>query len=271
MNTTHPRLATILPAIAAEIDVQRPMLSPLFATFIGVQIAEDTHTVWLHTADEATHSFLSIPTQIEGVRAAFSKLGFPNYHVNIYPVTWSDTSETSAPADKPQKRTANALTFMERDALRQWMQQSDNTHLVAHESDTHAAAEATRYFSQLTKPATTEGGDGEPAFPGLTITPANIASMRKLLGIEKVKPEKPQPLTLPEGVTLAGLQQEIAKLNAAQIEQGIQLTELQVEATSMKATIAELHGQLTTVIDYLRENSHILTAMPSIPSGQSSQ
>lgn len=238
MNT-HPRLATILPAIAAEIDVERPMLSPLFATSIGVQIAEDTHTVWLHCADESTHSFLSIPTQIEGVRAAFANHGFRDYHINIHPVTWSDTSETSAPSDKPQKRTSNALTFLERQALQQWMQQPDNTYLVAHESDADAARQATK--------------DLDPTH----ITVANIASMRKLLGIEKIKPEKPQSPQLPEGVTLASLQSWID-------QHCDELAELRVEATGMKATIAELHDRLKTLITLKNYNADPACCIPPL-------
>ena len=71
--------------------------------------------------------------------------------------------------------SVNTLTFTERAALQAWMNQPANTEFVANEADTQAAANA-----QLDL--------------GFDITPGNIGSMRKILGIEKVKPLKPAPV-----------------------------------------------------------------------------
>lgn len=252
MNTT---LAQAFPHIAAQIDAERVLLVR--------PIAEHTTCEWsekeiiLHCDDDATYQLLTTPSQAAYLRSTFS---LPIHAMRKLPNTAEPQvnqppTENSKP--KTTKRTANALTFMERDALRQWMQQPDNIHLVAHESDTHAASEASRHFSQLTKPATTEGGDSEPAFPGLTITPANIASMRKLLGIEKVKPEKPQPLQLPEGLSLVDLQ---ARVQAHEER----LDAMHVQATGMKATIAELHDRLKTLITLKNYNADPACCIPPL-------
>ena len=70
------------------------------------------------------------------------------------------------------------------------MSQPANTAGVANEADTQAAANA-----QLDL--------------GFDITAGNIASMRKLLGIEKIKPTKPTPAVPPHDIDLVALHAKV--------------------------------------------------------------
>jgi hypothetical protein len=263
MNTT---LAQAFPAIAAQIDAERVLLTR--------PIAEHTTCEWsdkeilLHCEDDSTYQLLTTPSQASYLRTAFS---LPIYAMRQLPAPAKDPSDPSPssdlPSTEPKRRTANALNFLERDALRHWMLEPMSTHLVAHGSDTEAATQASIAL--------------ENAFAGLVITPGNIASMRKLLGIEKIKPEKPQPAQLPDGLTLAELQQQILTLQtnhaitesatqANQLDHARQLDLHAARATGMDATIAELHDRLRVVIAYLGEHSHIAIPPLSPLSSQSS-
>jgi len=293
MNTT---LAQAFPAIAAQIDAERVLLTR--------PIAEHTTCEWsdkeilLHCEDDSTYQLLTTPSQSSYLRTAFA---LPIHAMRKLPAPApakdpSDPSPSSdLPTPEPRKRTANALNFLERDALRHWMLEPESTHLVAHGSDTEAATQASIAL--------------ENAFTGLVITPGNVASMRKLLGIEKIKPEKPQPAQLPDGLTLADLQKQLHTLQtnqsiaeaaqqANQLDQAkrlsdhdsilkdhlellaarrlheggvdIAIDELRVHATGMRATIAELHDRLRVVIDYLGEHSYIAIPPLSPLSSQSS-
>jgi len=228
-------LAQAFPHIAAKIDAERVLLAR--------PIAEHTTCEWsdkeiiLHCDDDATYQLLTTPSQAAYLREAFS---LPIRAMRQLAPDAQPATENSEPSTK-QKRTANTLTFLERQALQTWMSQPATTEFVAHESDTDAARQATK--------------DHRLLFPDLTITPANIASMRKILRIEKVKPEKPAPLQLPDGLTLADLQ---ARLQAHEER----LDDLRVAGQGMTAAIAELHSRLHTLIAL-----HNDTAIPgcSIP------
>lgn len=233
MNTT---LAQAFPHIVAQIDAERVLLAR--------PIAEHTTCDWsekeiiLHCDDDATYQLLTTPSQAAYLRNTFS---LPIHAVRKMPA--AEPPATPPPTENSQpktpKRTANALTFLERQTLQQWMQQPDNTHFVAHESDADAARQATK--------------DLDPTH----ITAANIASMRKLLNIEKFKPEKPQPFQLPEGVSLADLQ---ARVQAHEER----LDAMHVQATGMKATIAELHDRLKTLITLKNYNADPACCIPPL-------
>jgi hypothetical protein len=258
-------LAQAFPAIAAQIDAERVLLTR--------PIAEHTTCEWsdkeilLHCDDDATYQLLTTPSQSSYLRTAFA---LPIHAMRGLPAPEKDPADPSPssdlPSTEPKRRTANALNFLERDALRHWMLEPESTHLVAHGSDTEAATQASIAL--------------ENAFAGLVITPGNIASMRKLLHIEKIKPEKPQPAQLPDGLTLADLQKQLHTLQtnqaitesatqANQLDHAQQLEHLRVHATGMSATIAELHDRLRGVIAYLGEHSYIAIPPLSPLSSQS--
>lgn len=251
MNTTlHPRLSSILPSLAAQIDTERPLLARAFAEFITVEIPADgpEGPIQLHCADKETFDLLQIPSQKAAIQDAFNTHGFLGYTI----LCTKPETQLATGIRRLSKRTANALTFLERDALRQWMQLPDPFHYVAHKSD----ADAARFASGALSP--------------LTITSGNIASMRKLLGIEKVKPEKPQPAQLPDGLTLSDLQ---SRLQAHEER----LDDLRVQGTGMQATLADFHRCLSVIVAHINTSVTPLDPvrgpgwMPSSPSGQSSQ
>lgn len=167
---------TAFPKLAALIDAERPLISAALLDIRVTQIGEST----LHADVTTEHSYdiLTSPAQQTYLNSALSR------HFErsaVFHFTLNLPSEPPpAPANngqppQPPKRTANTLTFTERAALQAWMNQPANTEFVANEADTQAAANA-----QLDL--------------GFDITPGNIGSMRKILGIEKVKPLKPAPV-----------------------------------------------------------------------------
>lgn len=258
-------LAQAFPAIAAQIDAERVLLTR--------PIAEHTTCEWsdkeilLHCDDDATYQLLTTPSQSSYLRTAFA---LPIHAMRKLPAAAGSPDDQPSTKNEEQtpapKRTANALNFLERQALQKWMQEPESTHLVAHGSDAEAATQASIAL--------------ENAFAGLVITPGNIASMRKLLHIEKIKPEKPQPAQLPDGLTLADLQKQLHTLQtnqaitesatqANQLDHAQQLEHLRVHATGMSATIAELHDRLRSVIAYLGEHSYIAILPLSPLSSQS--
>lgn len=228
-------LAQAFPHIAAQIDAERVLLAR--------PIAEHTTCEWsdkeiiLHCDDDATYQLLTTSSQSAYLREAFPLPIHAMRKLPTEPSTKNEEQRTMV------KRTANALTFLERQALQAWMSKPDNTHFVAHESDTDAARQASK--------------DLDP----IHITAANIVSMRKLLGIEKVKPEKPAPLQFPDGLTRADLQ---ARVQAHEER----IDAMHIEATGMKATIAELHDRLQILITLKNYNADPaatiapLTALP---------
>lgn len=234
MNTT---LAQAFPHIAAQIDAERVLLTRPIAEHTTCEWSEKE--ILLLCDDDATYQLLTTPSQAAYLRRTFSLPihAMRNFPMPDAPQVNQPPTENSEP--RTTKRTANALTFHERKALENWMQQPDNTHLVAHESDTDAARQASK--------------DLDP----IHLTAANITSMRKLLGIEKIKPEKPQPLQLPEGLSLADLQ---ARVQAHEER----LDAMHVEATGMKATIAELHDRLKTLITLKNYNADPACCIPPL-------
>ncbi len=237
MNTT-PTLTQAFPAIAARIDADRPILAHAIP-HLRVASIEDNKVV-LVCNDPPTSELLSSSSQGSYFAELFNNhYGRPiTLELNHLPPGCELTEFTGtrvegfnpAPSPTAPKRTSNALTFHERKALESWMQQPDNTHFVANESDADAARQASK------------------ALDPVHVTAANIASMRKLLGIEKIKPEKPAPL--PPELNLSCVQGWIN-------QHSDDLAELRVQATGMKATIAELHNRLKTVIEL-----HNQTATP---------
>lgn len=253
MNTT---LAQAFPHIAAQIDAERVLLTRPIAEHTTCEWSEKE--ILLLCDDDATYQLLTTPSQAAYLRRTFSLPihAMRNFPMPDAPQVNQPPTENSEP--RTTKRTANALTFHERKALENWMQQPDNTHLVAHESDADAARQATKdlqliFHEDPKDPLAAQ----RQTFPDLTITAGNIASMRKLLGIEKVKPQKPQPLQLPEGLSLADLQ---ARVQAHEER----LDAMHVEATGMKATIAELHDRLKTLITLKNYNADPACCIPPL-------
>lgn len=261
-------LVQAFPHIAAQIDAARPILAQAIP-HLHVATIEDNKVV-LVCNDPPTSELLSSSSQGSYFAALFNThFGRPiSLELNHLPpgtqledfiVCKSPPLHPSTTPPASPKRTANALTFRERQALQTWMSQPDNTHFVAHESDTDAARQATQDLRLIVKGV---DGDYKPVFPDLTITPANIGSMRKLLGIEKVKPEKPAPLQLPDGLTLADLQ---ARIQAHEER----LDDLRVQAAGIKDLINMLHKHLKEVIEHvqtLTPGVYTLHALPPLPS-----
>ena len=160
-----------LPNLAAIIDDQRPLISAALLDVFVTAIHEFAISVDVST--QHSYDILSSPAQHEYLNKALSQHWQKEAEFRIY----LNIPPAQAPSPTPAapKRTANTLTFTERANLQHWMGVSENTDYVANESDALAAGKAT--------------GDLK-----MDITAGNIASMRKILGIEKTKPVKPAPL-----------------------------------------------------------------------------
>ncbi len=194
MQPTTP-FTTAFPHLAAQIDDERPLISAALLDLRVIDIGDDTvlaDVITQHSYDilssTSQHSYLNIALSRHWSKAASFTLTL-NIPSNPPPTTAND----SQPPQTSPKRTANTLTFTERAALQDWMNESANTNYVANESDADAARQATKDLALMVKAVAGSEGDCEPAFPGIIITAGNIASMRKILGIEKVKPAKPAP------------------------------------------------------------------------------
>jgi hypothetical protein len=189
-------LATAFPKLAALIDAERPLISAALLDILVTHIGDD------HILAEVTtpHSYdiLTSPSQHDYLNRALSKHWDREASVAL---TLHIPSIPPPPANK-RTRTTNALTFTERATLQYWMQQADNEAYVATESDNAAAIKATQDLAEK----------------AITITAGNIASMRKILGIDKVKPAKPAAEPA-HNIDLAALQAKV-------IEHGIQLDPL---------------------------------------------
>lgn len=103
------------------------------------------------------------------------------------PETQADLIEVVGPAPAP--RTNNTLKLLDRVNLMQWMEIPENRDYIAKESDALAAGKAT----------------GDLKFD---VTPANIGSIRKTLGIEKYK--APAPARAPD-IDLVALAAKVAQ------------------------------------------------------------
>lgn len=169
MNPTP--FATAFPHLAAQIDAERPLISAALIDILVTHIGDD------HILAEVTtpHSYelLTIPSQNEYLHKALSRHWGKDASFSL-----TRHIPSAPPPDIAQsnaKRTANTLTFTERAALQFWMQQEVNEAYVANESDTDAALKATQ----------------DLADKRIVITSGNIAGMRKILRIDKVKKTPP--------------------------------------------------------------------------------
>jgi hypothetical protein len=171
-------LTNALPKLAARIDDERPLISHALLDVIVTEIGDSIVRAEVQT--EHSFEILSMPAQHEYLNNALSRewQKAAGFSITFKPLLkLAPTEEEPAPSSR-NKRTANTLTFTERAALQNWMNQGTNAAFVATESDTDAAQKAICDLSDQ----------------GITITAGNIASMRKILGIEKIKPAKPAPL-----------------------------------------------------------------------------
>lgn len=168
-------LTTALPKLAALIDDQRPLIS---AALLDLRVTQIDDAV-IHTEVTTQHSYDLLTSKAQQdyldtvLSRYFNRAATFSFTLSIEPPASSIQHQESS----AKKRTANTLTFTERAALQAWMQQADNDAYVANESDADAAVKATL----------------DLADKGIIITAGNIASMRKILGIEKTKPVKPAP------------------------------------------------------------------------------
>jgi hypothetical protein len=130
-------------------------------------------------------------------------------------------------------RTNNTLKLKERVALMTWMETAENRKLVADDSDANAAAQAT-------------------ATLGFDVTPANIMSIRRVLGIEKTKPAAP-----PADLDLVTLHEKVQAI-------GIEVEKIKADGTD--ATIALLKNRVNWLIEVIANNFHILAGVGTPPA-----
>jgi len=164
---TPTPLTAAFPKLAAAIDAERPLIS---AALLDIRITDiRDNTVVADVINEHSFTILTSSSQQCYLDTALSNhMG----HAATFLFNLAfDKQELPLQSNTGPKRTSNTLTFTERNQLQQWMQQPANTDLVALDSDTVAAKQASTDLA-------------------LAITPGNIASMRKILGVEKIKPAK---------------------------------------------------------------------------------
>ena len=198
-----------LPKLAAIIDDERPLISAALLDIIVTDIGDTI--VRAEVTTDHNFEILTMPSQHEYLNKALSRHWGKEAAFSLTLSVPVATSMPQAPSPTPAapKRTANTLTFTERAALQHWMNQPENRSFTANESDAEAARQATKDLALMVKAVAWSEGDCEPAFPGIIITAGNIASMRKILGIEKVKPAKPAPTTPPHDIDLVALQAQV--------------------------------------------------------------
>lgn len=202
-------LTTALPKLAAQIDAERPLIS---AALLDLRVTQIDDTV-IHTDVITQHSYdiLTSASQQDYLDGVLSRhFGRPttfSFSLNL-PTAEPPLSPVPTPASP---RTNNTLTFTERAALQHWMSVTENHVFVARESDTAAARKATHDFRAMVKALPGAESDCEPAFPDITITAGNIASMRKILGIEKLKPQPAVALAKAGDIDLVALHAKVAQ------------------------------------------------------------
>jgi hypothetical protein len=204
-------LTTALPRLAAQIDAERPLISAALLDILVTEIGDDV--IIAEVTTQHSYDILTSPAQHEYLNRALSthwdKPASVSLTLHIPSNPPPTTANHSQPPQTSLKRIANTLAFRERTALQQWMSQDENRAFVANESDADAARQATQDFALMVKAMAGAEHECEPAFPGLIITAGNIASMRKLLGIEKVKPVKPAPPSPPHDIDLVALHAKV--------------------------------------------------------------
>lgn len=234
MNPTP--FATAFPHLAAQIDAERPLISAALIDILVTQIGN--HHIVAEVTTQHSYELLTMPSQHEYLHKALSRHWDRNAsfmltrHIPSTPPPDIVTPALDAAiAQSNAKRTANTLTFTERAALQFWMQQEVNEAYVANESDTDAALKATQ----------------DLADKGIAVTAGNIAGMRKILRIDKVKKTPPPPAHDIDLVALqAQVQQHhiqldpIAGLNLAEA-----LVNLRDSMCKLENTINRLREQTT--------------------------
>ena len=222
MNTTPiPMTPTpflkAFPKLAATIDDERPLIS---AALLDIRITNiESETVAADVLTEHSFEILRSPRQRDYLDNALTKhMGHPCMLLfNLKPEVTEEF--TLQPPPKP-KRAANTLTYSERANLEHWMQLPENADYVAKESDALAAGKAT--------------GDLK-----MDITASNIASMRKILGIEKLKPTPPAP---PPNIDLIALHAQVQQ-HHAQLDPiaGVNIAEV---LSNLRNSLAELKTRI---------------------------
>lgn len=183
-------LTAAFPKLAAQIDDERPLIS---AALLDIRItAIEDHRITADVLTDHSHALLTSPSQHDWLDAILSRfftrpMGFVFSYNPIVQPSALELALSPPLTEGPPRRTANTLTFTERAALQNWMQQPGVAVFVANESDPAASRQATNDLQQMVRAAPGDVNACEAAFPGLIITPGNIASMRKILGIEKTK------------------------------------------------------------------------------------
>jgi hypothetical protein len=223
---------TAFPKLAAQIDDERPLISAALLDILVTDIQDDF--ILAEVTTEHSYDILISPAQHNYLNRALSKHWDKEASVSLTRHIPSDPPSTestpSIPSTPAPKRIANTLTFTERTALQNWMVQPDNTTFTALESDPDTARQATKDL-------------------GFDITPGNIASMRKILGIEKVKPTKPEPTPTHPDIDLVALHAQvqqhhlqldpIAGVNIAEV-----LVNLRDSLHKLETTVLQLRGPL---------------------------
>lgn len=259
---TPTPFTTALPKLAALIDDERPLISAALLDVVVTNITDEV--VMAEVATQHSFEILTTSSQHDYLNRALSKHWEKNASFALILNIPSTPSPESIQSPGP-KRTSNTLTFTERAALQNWMNQPENQQFTANESDNDAARQATKDLGAMVKAVVGHEGDCEPAFPGLIITAGNIASMRKILGIEKVKPAKPAPapthdidlIILTQRVNRHGEMLHNAAIDARNTTDAIaQLRDLVDKLTSSLAsldkTVIELRGPIEDIDSRLK-------------------
>jgi hypothetical protein len=234
MNPTP--FATAFPHLAAQIDAERPLISAALIDILVTGI--DASGIEADVTTQHSYDMLTSPTQQTYLNASLANhwgtpasIAFHRHNSSAQPPGIVTPALDAAIAQSNAKRTANTLTFTERASLQFWMQQEVNQAYVANESDADAAVKATQ----------------DLADKGIAVTAGNIAGMRKILRIDKVKKTPPPPAHDIDLVALqAQVQQHhlqldtIAGLNLAEA-----LVNLRDSMCKLEDTIARLHKQTT--------------------------
>lgn len=155
-----------------------------------------------------------------------------NHAATAAPTATSDPNnpEQAARTKESGARTNNTLTLKERVALLTWMDTPEHRAFVAKESDNDAAALATQDLDAL----------------GHTfdVTHANIASIRKTLGIEKLKAAKPAPV--PQ-VDLSALMERVQRHGAMIHDASVDARCMQDAITQLRARVDDLEKRLASL------------------------
>lgn len=243
MNPTP--FATAFPHLAAQIDSERPLISAALLDILVTHIGDDH--ILAEVTTQHSYELLTIQSQHEYLHKALSRhwgkdasFSLTRHIPSAQPPDIVTPALDAAIAQSNAKRTANTLTFTERAALQFWMQQEVNEAYVANESDADAAAKATQ----------------DLAAKGIAITSGNIAGMRKILRIEKVKKTPPPPAHDIDLVALhAQVQQHHLQLDPIA---GINLAEA---LTNLRDSMCKLEDTINRLLEHTAVHNARLTSL----------